>query len=55
MTGCHRNFIAGVSLLFTVNLEERRLRLSAERIDELGTASRETRRHHLFTIEAIVL
>jgi putative transposase len=55
MTGYRRNFIAGGSFFFTVNLAERRLRLLTEHIDELGTALRQTRRHHPFTIDAMVV
>src|SRR5580692_10553549 len=55
MTGYRRNFIAGGSFFFTVNLAERRLRLLTEQIDELRTAFRETRRHHPFTIDAMVV
>jgi REP element-mobilizing transposase RayT len=49
MTNYRRNFTAGGSFFFTVNLEERRLRLLTEHIDELRSAFRETRRHHPFT------
>jgi putative transposase len=55
MTDYRRNFIAGGSFFFTVNLAERRLRLLTEQIDDLRTAFRETRRDHPFTIEAIVV
>jgi hypothetical protein len=51
MTDYCRNFIAGGSFFFTVNLAERRLSLLTEHIDELRTAFRETRRDHPFTIE----
>jgi REP-associated tyrosine transposase len=54
MTDYRRNFIAGGNFFFTVNLAERRLRLLTEHIDELRKAFRETRRHHPFTIDAIV-
>jgi putative transposase len=43
------------SFFFTVNLAERRLRLLTEHIDELRTALRQTRRHHRFTIDAVVV
>jgi hypothetical protein len=55
MTGYRRNFTAGGSFFFTVNLAERRLRLLTEHIDELRTALRQTRRHHPFTIDAVVV
>jgi putative transposase len=38
MTGYRRNFIAGGSFFFTVNLADRRLRLLTEHIDELRSA-----------------
>jgi putative transposase len=49
MTGYRRNFVAGGSFFFTVNLMERRLGLLTQHIDELRSAFRETRRHHPFT------
>jgi putative transposase len=55
MTDYRCNFIAGGSFFFTVNLAERRLRLLTEHIDELRNAFRETRRHHPFTIAAMVV
>jgi putative transposase len=55
MTDYRRNFIAGGSFFFTVNLADRRLSWLTEHIDELRTAFRETRRDHPFTIEAIVV
>jgi putative transposase len=55
MTDYRRNFIAGGSFFFTVNLAERRLRLLTEHIDGLRTAFRETRRHHPFTTDAMVV
>ena len=55
MTNYRRNFTAGGSFFFTVNLAERRLRLLTEHIDELRSAFRETRRHHPFTIDAMVV
>ena len=55
MTGYRRNFVAGGSFFFTVNLAERRLELLTQYIDELRTAFRETRRHHPFTIDAVVV
>jgi REP element-mobilizing transposase RayT len=53
MTGYRRNFIAGGSFFFTVNLAERRLRLLTQHIDELRAAFSETRRRHPFTIDAV--
>ncbi len=40
MTGYRRNFIAGGSFFFTVNLAERRLQLLTQHIDELRNAFR---------------
>jgi putative transposase len=55
MTDYRRNFIAGGSFFFTVNLAERRLRLLTDHIEELRAALRETRRNHPFTINAMVV
>lgn len=55
MTHCRRNFVAGGSFFFTVNLADRRLRLLTEHIDELRTAFRETRQRHPFTTDAMVV
>ncbi len=55
MTNYRRNFLAGGSFFFTVNLAERRLRLLTEHIDGLRTAFRETRRRHPFTLDAMVV
>lgn len=55
MTDYRRNFLVGGSFFFTVNLAERHLRLLTDHIDELRTAFRETRRHHPFTIDAMVV
>ena len=55
MNDYRRNFIAGGSFFFTVNLADRRLRLLTECIDGLRTAFRETRQHHPFTIDAMVV
>jgi putative transposase len=55
MTDYRRNFIAGGSFFFTVNLADRRLRLLTECINELRAAFRETRRRHPFTIDAMVV
>src|SRR5580704_1997969 len=45
----------GGCFFFTVNLAERHLHLLTEHIDKLRTAFRETRRHHPFTIDAMVV
>ena len=50
-----RNFLAGGSYFFTVNLANRRLRLLTENIVLLRAAFRYTRRRHPFAIEAIVV
>lgn len=55
MTNYRRNFIAGGSFFFTVNLAERRLGLLTDNIDKLRAAFRETRRHHPFEIAAMVV
>ena len=55
MTGYRRNFIPGGSFFFTVNLEERRMRLLTQHIEELRSAFRETRQRHPFTIDAVVV
>ena len=55
MTRYRRNFIPGGSFFFAVNLAERRSRLLTEQIDLLRAAFRETRTHHPFAIEAIVV
>src|ERR1700757_4681364 len=55
MTDYRRNFLAGGSFFFTVNLADRRLSLLTAHIDELRTAIRETRRRHPFAIDAIVV
>jgi REP element-mobilizing transposase RayT len=55
MTGYRRNFVAGGSFFFTVNLAERRLRLLTGHVDLLRTAFREVRRRHPFTIDAMVV
>src|ERR1700694_3078633 len=53
MTGYRRNFIAGGSFFFTVNLAERRLHLLTEHIDELRDAFRKVRQRPPFTIDAL--
>jgi putative transposase len=55
MTDYRRNFLAGGSFFFTVNLAERHLRLLMDHIDKLRAAFRETRRRHPFTIDAMVV
>jgi putative transposase len=55
MTNYRRNFVAGGSFFFTVNIAERRLRLLTDHVSKLRTAFRETRRRHSFTIAAIVV
>ena len=55
MTGYRRNFVAGGSFFFTVNLAEHRPGLLTQHIDELRTAFRETHRHHRFTIDAVAV
>ena len=55
MTDYRRNFVAGGSFFFTVNLEDRRLTLLTDHIDVLRRAVRETRARHPFSIEAIVI
>jgi len=55
MADYRRNFLAGGSFFFTVNLAERRLRLLTEHIDSLRAAFRQTRRNHPFTIDAMVV
>ena len=55
MTGYRRNFIAGGSFFFTVNLAERRLQLLTEHVDELRNAFRKVRERHPFTIDAMVV
>jgi putative transposase len=55
MTDYRRNFVAGGSFFFTVNLAERHLQLLTEHIDELRAAFRQTRERHPFTTDAIVV
>jgi putative transposase len=55
MTNYRRNFLAGGSFFFTVNLADRRQRLLTERIDLLRRAFKEVRKRHPFAIEAIVV
>ena len=55
MPDYRRNHAPGGSFFFTVNLADRRLRLLTEHIDALRAAFRETRRHHPFCIDAMVV
>jgi putative transposase len=55
MTNYRRNFLAGGSFFFTVNLADRRLRLLTEHVDLLRQAFRDVRRRHPFAIEAVVV
>jgi putative transposase len=55
MTAYRRNFVAGGSYFFTVNLAERRLRLLTDNIGLLREAFRYTRHRHKFTIDAIAV
>ena len=55
MTGYRRNFIAGGSFFFTVNLAERRLQLLTEHVDELRNAFRKVRQRYPFTIDAMIV
>jgi REP element-mobilizing transposase RayT len=55
MTSYRRNFVAGGTFFFTVNLADRRLELLIEHIDALRAAFRETRENHPFMIEAMVV
>jgi putative transposase len=55
MTDYRRNFLPGGSFFFTVNLADRRLRLLTEHVDGLRNAFRETRQHHPFAIDAMVV
>ncbi|WP_063689558.1 REP-associated tyrosine transposase [Bradyrhizobium stylosanthis] len=55
MTSYRRNFTAGGSFFFTVNLADRRQSLLTANIDLLRAAFREIRQRHPFTIDAIVV
>lgn len=54
-TAYRRNFVAGSSYFFTVNLAERRLQLLTDNIGLLCMAFRYARRRHPFVIDAIVV
>lgn len=55
MTNYRRNFVAGGSYFFTVNLADRQSRLLTDNIELLREAFRYTRSRHPFQIEAIVV
>ena len=55
MTDYRRNFIAGGSFFFTVNLAERKLQLLTEHVEELRNAFRKVRQRHPFTIDAMIV
>jgi putative transposase len=55
MTGYRRNFVAGATYFFTVNLADRRRPLLTENIECLRAAFRYTRHRYPFTIDAIVV
>ncbi len=55
MTNYRRNFLAGGTFFFTVNLADRRRRLLTDHADQLRSAVREVRERHPFTIDAMVV
>jgi putative transposase len=55
MTSYRRNFIAGGSFFFTVNLADRRLHLLIDQVEGLRAAFRQTRLSHPFAIDAMVV
>ena len=55
MTTYRRNFVAGGTYFFTVNLADRRRSLLTENIECLRAAFRYTRHRYPFTIDAIVV
>jgi putative transposase len=55
MTNYRRNFVAGGSYFFTVNLVDRRSRLLTDHIETLRAAFRYARNRHPFTVEATVV
>jgi len=55
MTNYRRNFVAGGSYFFTVNLADRQSRLLTDNIELLREAFRYARARHPFQIEAIVV
>ncbi|MDA1107208.1 MAG: transposase [Proteobacteria bacterium] len=55
MANYRRNFVPGGTYFFTVNLAQRSVQLLTEHIDLLRAAFRAVRRHHPFSIDAIVV
>jgi len=55
MANYRRNFLAGPSFFFTVNLADRRRHLLTDRIDLLRAAFKDVHSRHPFAIEAIVV
>jgi putative transposase len=55
MANYRRDFLAGGSYFFTVNLADRRRAVLADSIDLLRAAFRRVRARHPFTIEAAVI
>ena len=55
MANYRRNFARGGTYFFTVNLEDRRLRLLTDPIDQLRKAFRYARARQPFAIDAIVI
>src|SRR5436190_17176110 len=55
MTNYRRNFLAGGSFFFTLNLSDRRHRLLTQHVALLRRAFRKIRRTHAFAVEAIVV
>ena len=55
MANYRRNFIPGASYFFTVNLADRQSGLLTEHVSVLRSAFRDTRTHHPFAIDAIVV
>ena len=55
MANYRRNFLAGGSYFFTVNLADRRRALLTDHVDLLRAAFRLVRAQHPFTIEAAVI
>jgi putative transposase len=55
MANYRRNFVAGGTYFFTVNLADRKSRLLTENIGSLRATFRYTRLRHPFTIDAVVV
>ena len=55
MVRYRRNFIAGGTFFFTLTLVDRTSRTLVEHVEALRAAMTETRRSHLFTIDAVVV